>query len=408
MKLHTSTRLSLQFTAVATLLVVLFAIGINLFFLSMWMSNEQKTLNINASRPLPQRLFDRVAARVRSFPLDNPRMQELIQKRWHENIIKNDDEWYIYKTDGLMITLVDITPQVERQSDLARLSLIGIVLFALISYGVSTWFTHKALWDIQRLASFVNTLSVDSLDQHISLDHLPNDDEIAVLATTISTMNQKIHNQIAAIKSFVSHVSHEFKTPLMIMQSDSELALKTKKYKEWLEHNLQTVSQLNGLLESLMSLTKAEGAKLVKSPVGVAELIQKAIKQAELRYQKILQKKIVVDKGLVIKADHNALASIIYNIIDNAYKYTPGKGKLNIVADNKSLVISDTGKGIAEKEVEKIRDEFWQADDSRGRDTWFGLGLSLVKKLVELHGRRIKVTSEKGKGTDVILYRNTL
>lgn len=118
-----------------------------------------------------------------------------------------------------------------------------------------------------------------------------------------------------------------------------------------------------------MSLTKAEGAKLVKSPVGVAELIQKAIKQAELRYQKILQKKIVVDKGLVIKADHNALASIIYNIIDNAYKYTPGKGKLNIVADNKSLVISDTGKGIAEKEVEKIRDEFWQADDSRGRDT---------------------------------------
>lgn len=136
-----------------------------------------------------------------------------------------------------------------------------------------------------------------------------------------------------------------------------------------MEHNLQTVSQLNGLLESLMSLTKAEGAKLVKSPVGVAELIQKAIKQAELRYQKILQKKIVVDKGLVIKADHNALASIIYNIIDNAYKYTPGKGKLNIVADNKSLVICDTGKGIAEKEVEKIRDEFWQADDSRGRDT---------------------------------------
>lgn len=232
MKLHTSTRLSLQFTAVATLLVVLFAIGINLFFLSMWMSNEQKTLNINASRPLPQRLFDRVAARVRSFPLDNPRMQELIQKRWHENIIKNDNEWYLYKTDGLMITLVDITPQVERQSDLARLSLIGIVLFALISYGVSTWFTHKALWDIQRLASFVNTLSVDSLDQRISLDHLPNDDEIAVLATTISIMNQKIHNQIAAIKSFVSHVSHEFKTPLMIMQSDSELALKTKKYKE--------------------------------------------------------------------------------------------------------------------------------------------------------------------------------
>ncbi len=404
MKLHTSTRLSVQFTAVATILVLVFAIGINMLFLSMWMSNEQKTLNITVSRPLPQRLFDRVGARVRSFPIDDPRIQDLIQHRWYKNIIHNGDERYLYKVDPLMVTLVDITPQVERQLDLVRLSLIGIILFALISYGVSRRFTRQALSDIQKLASFVNTLDLDSLNQRIQFDHVPEDDEIAVLAETIYSMNKKIHDQVAAIKSFVSHVSHEFRTPFMVMQSDSELALKTKKYKEGLDNNLQTITQLNGLLESLISLTKAESAKLVKTMVWVGELVELATRQAELRYDKMIRKKIMVDTSLTIKADKNALTSIISNIIDNAYKYTPPTGTITITANAKMIRIEDTGKGVSTKDIHHIRDEFWQADDSRWVDTWFGLWLSLVKKLVSLHGRRITVQSEKKRWTCFTIY----
>jgi len=79
----------------------------------------------------------------------------------------------------------------------------------------------------------------------------------------------------------------------------------------------------------------------------------------------MIRKKIIVDTSLTIKADKNALTSIISNIIDNAYKYTPPTGTITITANAKMIRIEDTGKGVSTKDIHHIRDEFWQADDSR-------------------------------------------
>lgn len=222
------------------------------------------------------------------------------------------------------------------------------------------------------------------------MDHLPEDDEINIVARAIDTMKKKIHHQVQSIKDFVSHVSHEFKTPLMVMRSDIDLAKKTKEYDDLVEKNTLTVQQMQTLLDGLLVLTMAQTGKMSTTEVNMSTLLERTLQNMEKKYD---GKDIIIQKDIAtpvfITTHEGAAESILSNIIDNAYKYTPEGGNISITLTDTSCIIADTGIGIADEHRENIRQPFRQAD--KNRQDGVGLGLSIVQKLSDVLGWKVRV-----------------
>ena len=137
-------------------------------------------------------------------------------------------------------------------------------------------------------------------------------------------MKYKLHKQIQSIKDFVSHVSHEFKTPLMIMRSDIDLAKKTKDFNELIDKNMQTVQQMQTLLDGLLILTTAQTGKLEKTEVNMTTLVERICETMQKKY---VEKDVILHKHVAqhifVSTHQGGAESIISNVLDNAYKYTP-------------------------------------------------------------------------------------
>jgi signal transduction histidine kinase len=165
-----------------------------------------------------------------------------------------------------------------------------MVVFGAISYVGSRWFVRRALRDLHELSAYVSSLDVDTLHSSIDFEHLPDDDEIQTVARAINEMGSKIDMQVASIKQFISYVSHEFKTPLMVMRTDAELALKSQNFEVGLKKNVQGIDTLNRLLESLLLLTRAQsGNTLHRGEVVIRDLVEECLTQVQQQYSKKLE-----------------------------------------------------------------------------------------------------------------------
>ena len=226
------------------------------------------------------------------------------------------------------------------------------------------------------------------------MSHLPDDDEINIVARSIDEMKHKIHEQIQSIKDFVAHVSHEFKTPLMVMRSDIDLAHKTKDYEELIEKNTLTVQQMQTLLDGLLVLTMAQTGKLGYTEVNMTTVLERVCENMEKKY---IDKDVIIHKHIAphvfLDTHQGAAESVIGNIVDNAYKYTPEGGSIHITLTETSCIIADTGIGISPEQREKIRQPFRQADKSR--QDGVGLGLSIVQKLSEVLGWKVQIEANE-------------
>lgn len=224
---------------------------------------------------------------------------------------------------------------------------------------------------------------------------------------------QEIHEQQ---KQFASDVSHELRTPLSIMKGEIEVALhKTRSlsdYKQTLVSTKEETERLSNLVENLLFLTRAEKGKMQKqfSVVDITDVVGQVISNLHKKAEEkqITMKFTPPENSLVVAGEEYLLRQMIFNIIDNAIKYTNKKGRIavTISSDKQHAIIKvkDTGLGINKEEQEKIFDRFYRIDASRSGTKGYGLGLSLVKSILDLHKGKIRVTSTIGKGTTFSVF----
>ena len=235
--------------------------------------------------------------------------------------------------------------------------------------------------------------------------------EIAAKKSELEAANRKLQ-QLDKIKSdFVSNVAHEFRTPLTIIKGNVDLVNKgglgsvAPAQKEMLDGAINIVNRLSRLVNDLLDISKIESGKmeLKKEPVDINTIIEenlvtfdKAIKDKKQRLQKDLAKDIPR-----INADEDKVTQVFVNLLSNAMKYTPESGQISIKTVNleKEIMveISDTGEGVAPDNLDKIFDKFTRVTAEKKEGT--GLGLPIVKDIVNLHNGRIWVKSELGKGS---------
>lgn len=225
---------------------------------------------------------------------------------------------------------------------------------------------------------------------------------------------EPIEESLEKQKRFVADASHELKTPITSLQTSIEVALRDKNLKiktarTTLKDALKDVEQLKLLTENLLILARVSDSNSVKQPIN----IKKTLTTIEKRFKPIAKLKSVnlsfkSPKLVVLTSEHD-LEKIISILIDNAIKYTPKNGRVELVAtrNKKSLVIKavDTGIGISKKDQTKIFDRFYRADSSRSNNEaqGHGLGLSIAEDIASKNGWKLTVKSKVNKGTTFTL-----
>lgn len=210
---------------------------------------------------------------------------------------------------------------------------------------------------------------------------------------------------------FTADASHELRTPLTAMQTEIEVALRDKKLsevaaRELLESNLEEVVKLRMLADGLLRLAQHNGEKLTNTSADLADAVQLAI---EHNNKQAVIKNIAIENSIAedirVKGDTASIAEVISILIDNALKYSKPKTTVTIGCKQQgsivTLTIKDQGMGISAKDLPYIFDRFYRADESRAKQDigGYGLGLSIAKKIVDLHDGTIEVTKTSNRGT---------
>ena len=216
-------------------------------------------------------------------------------------------------------------------------------------------------------------------------------------------------------RDFVANVSHELRTPLSILRGYIETLLDNpqtsdKELSRILRVMERHSKRLGLLVDDLLTLAHLESrsAGLQFSAVQLAELFQSVIRDWEKKLAE-KQLKVVVDlspDARTIRADETRLHEVLYNLLDNALKYSRENGEIRLRAVQRGpeivLSVTDNGIGISKDDLPRIFERFYRADKARSRELGgTGLGLAIVKHIAQLHGGRVEAESEFGKGTTI-------
>ncbi len=215
-------------------------------------------------------------------------------------------------------------------------------------------------------------------------------------------------------KQFLTNASHDLRTPLSILSSEMELALRKKRttieYQQALQSSRDEVDNLIALTQNLLFIAhdNERYQKIQNESIDLTDVLAECVlmfKQPAKKKQLQLTFDPPAD-SIVIKGNKQLLKRLFTNLIDNAVKYTLQKGsiKVKLKKEKRSAFVSitDTGIGIPEDQLEKIFDRFYRVDSSR-TEKGYGLGLSIAKQIIEFHRGLIKVESKVGKGTTFII-----
>ncbi len=302
----------------------------------------------------------------------------------------------------------------EVQNQLLLLLAVGVPLTMLAS-GAGGWFlAANALDPIDRITRTAHQISARDLHQRLQLN-LPND-EVGRLASTFDQMLERLENAFEQQRRFIADASHEMKTPLTILKGDVEVALTRPRspeyYVETLEMVNSTTDRLIALVQELLLLARSESdqSPLNMERLNLADLLSlEASRLMPKAVSKNIELHLDLPNVLLIHGDQAKLQRLFLNLIDNAVKYSsPGSSvtvAAMVYAQEVCVSISDTGPGIPPEHLPHLFERFYRVDKARahsssnGTSSGAGLGLSIVRWLVQAHQGRIEVESKVGQGT---------
>lgn len=295
-------------------------------------------------------------------------------------------------------------------SQLTDIYLIIAPIFLVFSFLGGAILSVKALSRIDMITEKTNEITTQNLEKILEGGEF--DDEYGRLVNTINKMIRRIKTSIEYMTQFSISASHELKTPLTILRGETELVLRDNKtpeeYKEILQSNYEETLRMINIVDKLFFISKFDNAiiKVNKSEVSINQVLKNLVDQLKyLGREKTICLETHFDKDATVNLDVNLFKQAITNLVDNAIKYgEEGKPVLietKLLADNKvKISIINKGEGIRKENLPKIFERFYREESSRNRDTGgSGLGLSVVKSIVDWHKGEILVDSVPGKRT---------
>jgi signal transduction histidine kinase len=302
----------------------------------------------------------------------------------------------------------------ENLSELRRILLWSNLFSIWLSVLLSYLFSKKAIQPISRIIKSIKNFNSSRMSDR--LNEGKGKDEIEQLARTFNEMLTNLEIAFKNQEDFVSNASHELRTPLTVMIGESDYLLsRERKQEEYISHISRLIidlKELNALLNSLLELAQINrDYKIQLSCVRIDEIIYNAIHLIKSKYpnRKILPKIQYPedDNELLINGNSGLLIIAFKNLIDNACKFSENEVYIEFEIQEKfiEIVISDKGVGIPSEELDSIYLPFKRGSNVKFKGG-FGVGLSLVNKIISLHGAAMKVYSIENEGTKFELVFN--
>lgn len=301
------------------------------------------------------------------------------------------------------------------------LILLGIAIplaLMLGSYG-GLLLANQAMRPVDRMTRAAEHIAAGDLSERVP--EPARMDEMGRLAATFNYMIARLQAAFERQKQFTSDASHELRTPLAVMRGDIEITLRRERsaeeYKRALTSNLEEIIRLSRLVEDLLTLARGDTGRIELrcEPVDLNDVCRRMAEYiaplADQRDQTLIYEppRGAETAPVMISADTLRIKQLLLNLLDNAIKYTERRGRvaLGLKTEGRVAVITvaDTGRGIPPEDLPHIFERFFRRSAKTADRTaaGFGLGLSIVKWIVDSHGGRIEAKSEVGKGTEFIV-----
>lgn len=287
--------------------------------------------------------------------------------------------------------------------------MIGVFVLVVALY-LSTLLAKNIIEPIKELKAVADSIALGNLDARAKRR---SNDELGELADTLNFMSEALEKSEQLKNEFVSSISHEIKTPLTSIKGWSETILTgSMDDEEETRLGLQIISneteRLSDLLEDLLDFSRLDAnmIRLKRECFSLEDLAEDVLRQYLQRFKKKgIQTRInKAASGALVYADRNRIRQVFLNLVDNALKFTPEHGQITLTVDNEGdyikTMVSDNGIGISEKDLSYVMDSFYKGDSKLSGS---GLGLSISRKIIELHDGYISISSTAQMGTTVSL-----
>lgn len=306
------------------------------------------------------------------------------------------------------LPIKEIKNTLDRLSFIILISIPGAVAFACFA----GWFLAKRSFSpVQQMIE--KARQITSANMQGRLPRTQAGDEIDHLAGTLNEMIDRLEASMKLIKDFSSDVSHELKTPLAIIRGEVDLALRRERSADELRQTLKViegeVNELIRLVDDLMFLMRSDAKQLhfEKKRIRLEELLKQVCDRFKDRAGKKNIKLELKSRGWAeVEGDEVYLKRLFANLLDNAIKFTPEGGEIDVslkIKDKTAVAeVKDTGIGIEPGLREKVFFRFYRTDQARSQEG-SGLGLNIAKSIVEGHGGKIHLESPLQKGTSAIV-----
>jgi heavy metal sensor kinase len=313
---------------------------------------------------------------------------------------------------GEDITLVLMAPleEVDRERGrlLAALAL-AVPVGLLFSGGVSYLLARKALAPVGRLRALAREVTADRLDRRLEVADPA--DELGGLALTINAMIGRLERSFAEVRRFTADASHELRTPLTAIRAEAEVGLGRPgvpaEQQTLLGSILEECERLTRLTDQLLALSREDAgvAPQAREPVDLAALVAGVAETMRpLAEAKGLRLESAPPAAVRVRGDPGRLRQVFYNLLDNAIKYTPAGGAVEVRVEGRpggaAASVRDSGPGIPAEHLPRVFERFYRVDKARTRaEGGTGLGLSIARSIVAAHGGQIDLQSTPGRGT---------
>jgi len=297
--------------------------------------------------------------------------------------------------------------QVERNFALLFMTVLfgGVVASALIAIIV----TRRGLRPLREMTESLGRIGPDQLKERIGSTGWPH--ELQPLAIAFDQMLKRLDDSFTRLSQFSADLAHELRTPIANMMGEAQVALTRDRtaadYRETIESTVAECERLSRIVDNLLFVARVDAAR---EPIARKWFdARAAVEKITAFYQVIADDHSVTincSGDGQIYADPDLFERAVGNLLDNALRFTPEHGSIHIGLSKPKadfeVAVSDSGCGIAAEHLPRVFDRFYRAESSRGSDG-AGLGLALVKSIVDLHGGSAKIDSEVGRGTTVKL-----
>ena len=287
-------------------------------------------------------------------------------------------------------------------------------LILLAASGLGYWVSERALSPVDALTRSARAIGGTNLSSR--LEQLNTGDELQRLSDTLNEMLGRIEAAFLRVTQFTADASHELRTPISLMRTESEIALRKSRseveYRDALSHILVEAERTTTLIEKLLALARADSGTAALE-IRPFDLRETALKVANEWRTVADSKTLCFTEGITpdevpIEGDETVLHQLLNILLDNAVKYTPAPGKIDLSLDQTDkaavLTVADSGIGIADEDQPKIFERFYRADKARSREMGgAGLGLAIAFWIVEQHHGSIEVQSSPGEGSTFVV-----